>query len=235
MKALALLGFAVWRTIAASSWPSSIAAAATVSDDDDLIEADGETGNAAARMWKAAAPFRSSLLTRCRSMLRQAFAPNRQGCLQHPLVSPSRRRVVGLPSRTTSSLLLATKESDMWELRHKELTEYRDGHGDCNVPRSQGPLGNWVNRQRRCYKQGKLSDERIVRLESIGFVWNQKQQEWLDHFKELMAYKAENGDCNVPQSQGRLGKWVSNRRQEFKQGKLSDERIARLEGIGFAW
>ena len=72
-------------------------------------------------------------------------------------------------------------------------------------------------------------------LESIDFIWDLHEQEWLDRFEELTNYQVENGDCNVPESQGPLGLWVQNRRQEFKEGKLAGERIARLKSIGFVW
>ncbi|EJK76883.1 hypothetical protein THAOC_01327, partial [Thalassiosira oceanica] len=122
-----------------------------------------------------------------------------------------------------------------WSDRFEELTAYKAKNGDCNVPESQGRLWMWVSNRRQDFKQGKLSDERIARLKSIGFCWEPTDAAWMTRFDELAAYKDEHGDCNVPKGQGRLGIWVSNRRQDFKQGKLSDERIARLEGIGFAW
>jgi hypothetical protein len=32
-------------------------------------------------------------------------------------------------------------------------------------------LGRWVGSQRSKYRKGKLSEDRIKRLEDIGFVW----------------------------------------------------------------
>ena len=142
--------------------------------------------------------------------------------------------MIGAPS-SGPSLLLATKCSDAWDLRYKELVDYKDEHGDCNVPQSQGSLGHWVDRQRQLYKNGKLSQERIDRLESTGFVWDPQEQEWLGRFEELTNYKAENSDCNVPRKQGSLGAWVDNQRTFYKNGKLSQERLDLLESIGFSW
>jgi hypothetical protein len=56
----------------------------------------------------------------------------------------------------------------------------------------------------------------------------------------LKAYKAEHGHCNVPQSFKTedgftLGLWCSHRRKEYKNGKLSQERIGVLEALGFVW
>ena len=64
-----------------------------------------------------------------------------------------------------------------WETRFNELVQYKARHGDCNAPRgrkvpqSQGPLGRWVHKQRDGYKKSKLSQDRIDRLNGIGFDW----------------------------------------------------------------
>ena len=80
---------------------------------------------------------------------------------------------------------------ELWDWRYRELKQYRDKHGDCNVPESQGSLRNWVRWQRKRYKKGKLSQKRLDLLESIGFVWDLLEQEWLGRFDELTKYKAE--------------------------------------------
>jgi len=54
----------------------------------------------------------------------------------------------------------------------------------------------------------------------------------------LKAYEAHHGDCRVPQQfktkDGfKLGIWCNNRRQDYKKGKLSQERIEALEALGF--
>ena len=40
--------------------------------------------------------------------------------------------------------------------------------------------------------------ERIEQLESIGFAWDPREQAWDTRFKELVEYKKEHGNCNVP-------------------------------------
>ena len=60
-----------------------------------------------------------------------------------------------------------------WEDMFAKLKEYRQLHGDCLVPREykEDPsLGNWVYNMRR--GRDNLDSERILRLESIGFVWD---------------------------------------------------------------
>ena len=64
-------------------------------------------------------------------------------------------------------------------------------------------LGNWVNTQRQKYKllkEGKsstMSDDRIHKLESIGFQWisevalptEEKNDLWHERFQELKKYE----------------------------------------------
>ena len=97
-------------------------------------------------------------------------------------------------------------------------------------------------RRRTNGKQTPLTDERVAALEAIGFEWGTGNDErWNERLAELRDYKEENGDCNVPRSQGTLGNWVVKQRtlyQKRKDGEqtpLTDERVAALEAIGFEW
>lgn len=72
---------------------------------------------------------------------------------------------------------LKKMEEEVWEERWKEkfgaLKEYKNKHGDCNVPTNwtDRKLVNWVETQRTKYRNRKLSEERIKLLEGIGFKW----------------------------------------------------------------
>ena len=123
----------------------------------------------------------------------------------------------------------------LWSARFVEIQKYKNQHGDCNVPVGQGQLRRWVSKQRYFYKRGELPQERIERLESIGFTWNYFEEDWKSRFNDLIVYSNEHGDCNVPQSHGSLGFWVQTQRSIYKKGKLLQERIDLLEGIGFVW
>ncbi|EJK54294.1 hypothetical protein THAOC_26096, partial [Thalassiosira oceanica] len=128
---------------------------------------------------------------------------------------------------------------ERWNVRFRELLDYRSEHGSCNVPRSQGKLGAWVNHQRSAYNANSLAQDRVDQLNSIGFMWSLIAKghnvPWETRFDELVQYKTKHGDCNVPQSQGNLGIWVSYQRKVYKVGSLAQDRIDRLNGIGFNW
>ena len=122
-----------------------------------------------------------------------------------------------------------------WKERINKLVVYKEKNSNCNVPQSQGALGNWVNQQRAFYKKSKLSRERTAQLEGIGFIWERQDKYWKERFNKLVVCKEKGGDCNVPFRQGALGKWVMTQRQSYKNGNLSRERTTLLEGIRFVW
>jgi len=101
-----------------------------------------------------------------------------------------------------------------------------------------------VSHQRQAKKKEKLNQERIHRLENVGFTWVRKRggiggdEKWKEKYAELQSYREIYGDCNVPgkwpENEG-LGIWVGNQRQTKKKRRLSQERIAKLDAIGFVW
>ena len=57
-----------------------------------------------------------------------------------------------------------------------KLKAYKTEHGDCLVParyKKDPQLGTWVKNHRQEYRKGQLKkQDRIDKLNSIGFVWN---------------------------------------------------------------
>lgn len=128
-----------------------------------------------------------------------------------------------------------------WEEMFAALVNFKEANGHCNVPIFQPDnraLGQWVNRHRNNRKRGEISEERLRRMNAIGFVWDALESSWEEMFAELLEYKATHGDCDVPkiwpQNQA-LATWIGSQRQFCKNGTLSDERISRLDAIGVVW
>jgi hypothetical protein len=100
------------------------------------------------------------------------------------------------------------------------------------------------------YQEGKPSSmtaERSRALDRIGFDWgtsNKTAFDWSARFQQLREYKAQFGNCLVPQQYAanpKLGWWLSTQRRNYKlyqEGKPSPttaERSRALESIGFDW
>jgi hypothetical protein len=131
-----------------------------------------------------------------------------------------------------------------WEKMFSELLQYKETHGNCNVsPKWQvnPKLGNWVGTQRNQKKKGLLTNDRIQRLNEVGFFWGTRaprRPPWDEMFNALLEYREIHHNPNVPakwHANRQLGAWVDSQRSRYKNGKLSEDRIRRLNGIGFQW
>eukprot|EP00957_Ditylum_brightwellii_P057976 4395799-Ditylum_brightwellii.AAC.1 len=133
------------------------------------------------------------------------------------------------------------KREHFWKDTFDQLCAFKAQNGHCNVSRSDAgnkTLSQWVSYQRVLYKKNTLSSNRIEQLNSIGFTWGERGYLWEDNLYELCAFKAQNGHCNVSQSDAgnkSLGKWVSIQRVSYKKNTLSSDRIEQLNSIGFTW
>lgn len=133
--------------------------------------------------------------------------------------------------------------SSNWDQMFESLKCYKEKHGDSLVSQrheAYKELGIWVSNQRARYLKGKLSLERIQRLESLDFVWSLKRNtpSWDENFELLKAFQIETGHCRVPTSNEKganFAYWVRNQRAAYSKKKLSTEHIKKLESIGFDW
>jgi superfamily II DNA or RNA helicase len=124
-----------------------------------------------------------------------------------------------------------------WEAMFAELINYNAQHGHINIPVNVSTsLGNWVSNQRKNLKSGELDSYRKKQLDEIGFVWDVRDEKWEEMFNELLLYKAEHGNLNVPINYHTgLGTWVSIQRRNLKLGSLEIDKRRRLDEVGFDW
>jgi len=158
--------------------------------------------------------------------------------LQAGRLTPERAKVL-------TDLGLEAELPDPFEVGITELAEYVHAHGDALVPSSYAApsdynLGKWCSHQRNDRKTGRLSTEGIARLDGLGFVWDAVQNKFDTGLAALRTYVATYGDALVKQGYRTpdgfaLGTWCSERRTDHRLGRLSDERVATLEALGFAW
>lgn len=122
-----------------------------------------------------------------------------------------------------------------WEHRFALLLEYSRVNGHCCVPISERNLGMWVAKMRANRRRGKLPEHRIKKLDSIGFIWNTAEADWMDKFEKLLLFREREGHACVPFNEGELGWWVNTQRQSKRKGKLSKERERLLNEASFIW
>ena len=126
-----------------------------------------------------------------------------------------------------------------WNETFTKLEAYKEEHGHCNVPYNDPSLGYWVGTQRKNFfgRGTPMTEDRIQRLEKIGFEWDPKGTNWNESFTKLEAYKKDHGHCNVPQRDGPLGGWVTDQSRNYRKKSkcMTADRIDKLEKIGFVW
>ena len=143
--------------------------------------------------------------------------------------------------------LLLDKEgqllSDTWIIRFEQYAEYYrinnkfPGRSDI----SDGiNLGYWFDDQKKIYKNGRLLNSRIEKLDSIDISWKNIKlmnkeyikMTWNDISNLLKEYKEEFGKMpkfdtiykNIP-----IGQWLNDRKNEYKRQITVQESVANLK------
>lgn len=157
------------------------------------------------------------------------------------------------PEGTGQTRRVLSKHDEKWNNMFNRLLEFKKANNHTLVPQcyhDDPRLGRWVHYQRVEYwiyqeaGNGKITPERIGRLESIGFEWDPQKAQWNLMFDRLVKFKEENGHCKVPKGYPKdteLANWVRNQRLEQanykknKKSRMTQERYEKLGGLGFRW
>jgi superfamily II DNA or RNA helicase len=98
-------------------------------------------------------------------------------------------------------------------------------------------LGRWCITQRQLYKNGRLTDEQVELLNSIGFVWDVNEEIWNGTLEQVKEFYALNKrfpiKSDIDESTKKLYAWLINQRIQYKRKTLSEDRAERLISIGF--
>lgn len=110
-------------------------------------------------------------------------------------------------------------------------------------------LGTWVRRQEELKDKGLLENDKLKRFEEIGYnlkcenqtdIWNKMYQlasSYYKHNNNLFiprSFKTKNG-YEYDSDGLKLGSWIQIQRQYYSQGKLSNEKIKKLNEIKMIW
>ena len=129
--------------------------------------------------------------------------------------------------------------AELWDEAFEALVKFREREGHCLVAHGLVvgglKLGLWVGSQRR--KRGQLTPDRIRRLDSIGFSWDPFAEAWDKAFDTLRKFREREGHCLVTRGVAidglNIGNWVNT--QRLNKGRLTPERVKRLNSLGFIW
>jgi hypothetical protein len=97
-------------------------------------------------------------------------------------------------------------------------------------------LRSWIDKQRQNYKENKLSKKQIELINSLdGWIWDVNPEfRWINKYNLLKEYIDKNNKIpsrSVVCEKIKLGAWVNTQKQDYKQEKISQERIELLESL----
>lgn len=135
-----------------------------------------------------------------------------------------------------------------WDMYYASAKRYYQENGNLEVPAryitEEGyALGSWLNNQKAIRKGtivGKLTEDQIQKLNSIGMIWDSLDYFWEQNFRLAKEYYLAHGNLDVPTNfkskDGKhLGNWVLRQRQLNKSNSLTDEQVNKLDSIGMDW
>jgi hypothetical protein len=166
--------------------------------------------------------------------------------LLNPILQPSGSPGDDADNAPAQNQRSSEKGDQIFQDHVEALREYKKNNGLLNVSRDiDKSLFNWCSNIRSARsKPGKgkmqLTQERIAALDAIGFDWSQKIS-FIDRVEALRAYKEKHGHlCVSKKDEKSLFHWCSNIRNARKnpescQRKVTADRIAALDAIGFEW
>ena len=145
-----------------------------------------------------------------------------------------------------------------WEEYYKLAKAYYNKYNNLEVParfktldginyaENGYSLGEWITTQRKVYRNSRLNKEKIELLEKIGMRFENKINNigWEEYYKLANAYFKKNNNLEISRSfktqdginydeKGyNLGRWINTQREDYRNEKLSKERIDLLKKIG---
>ena len=157
-------------------------------------------------------------------------------------------------------MIFENVNDDTWNMMYELAKKYYGHYGNLKisinfktingykVDENGYNLGTWVGSQRMNYKKGSLSEEKIKKLEEIGMIFeNVNDDTWNMMYELAKKYYKHYGDLKIPRSfktvngyevdeKGyTLGAWINTQRFSYKKGTLFEDRIEKLEEIGMMW
>lgn len=157
--------------------------------------------------------------------------------------------------------LLEKVEGFVWDVKearwfemHRRLSLFAKHNGSCIVPQHYSPdpqLACWVSNQR--HRKHQLSAERINMLDTLGFVWDVRELQWMINYEnyKAMYFRGENNktsemidgnrkdshgkdiinhtiedeeECFVTKEEQQLIDWAIKQRRANRNGTLSAYR-----------
>jgi hypothetical protein len=137
----------------------------------------------------------------------------------------------------------ATPLDTAWDARYAQLEAIAAGRGDgetyvsCEDDAQHPGLTDWLKYQRRQWRAGKLPAQRVAKLQALGVQLDTEDAAWQSDLDALTAtLQAHGGSLAAAcDSSAHLAKWVNKQQLAERDGRLSADKRAQLDGLGVDW
>ena len=153
------------------------------------------------------------------------------------------------------------EKNEVWDRHFAALEKFQAEHGHCCVPSDDDDpklhvLHDWVSLQKRRFRVilnnivrnkyvADIELERLDKLKALGFVWNLNDYKFQSGLNRLQEYSKKHGHMKVPpncKEHPHLYAFVRKQRELYRArvlkgatNSLTDERIKKLDMLGFIW
>ncbi|MFC4859213.1 helicase associated domain-containing protein [Actinophytocola glycyrrhizae] len=139
-----------------------------------------------------------------------------------------------------------------WDVVFAVVKQFHGQHGHLDVPddlRAVPPGGGpgtlvrpWLNNQRPRLEAGRTTNEQKNRLDSVGFIWNAEEAEWMAKYRLASRFHQEHGHLAVTKPHTRknhewtpLLTWLRAQVRLRAARRLTDTRVELLNRLGMPW
>ena len=150
-------------------------------------------------------------------------------------------------ARDRSKIIASYRDyvSRQWNQMYKEVYSYYNRQGNLSIApdvRSSSGVSikNWINSQRKAYRNDELTSLQIRKLEKVGMVWAFFEQKWMRMYHLAEAYSQQHGNLNIPagyctEDGVDLGAWLAKQREAYRQRSLDLRCTHLLERLAVIW
>lgn len=133
-----------------------------------------------------------------------------------------------------------TLHERQWDEGYALAQRYHGEHGNLKyVYGMPKKLSDWLIRQRRKQREGRLENWQFEKLSALGMEW-EFEDSWEQKFELAKKYYEEHGNLDIPAAYKTeegicLGTWYRGVRNQYNSNTLTEERRKKLETIGVRW
>jgi superfamily II DNA or RNA helicase len=140
------------------------------------------------------------------------------------------------------------KERERWIEMFENVKSFKTKNGiwpKFGTKGLEGKIYNWCQAQRQAQagthsggRRKSLQQWQVDKLESIEFVWNNREDEktWDEWFKEFSKLEIIGGNVSIPSiidgKKNSLYRWWAKQKYDFKNGTLLPENLQKLKEFG---